>query len=86
MRQVREVFVYAYDRHTAGNTKDFLSRAIAFLGYIPEIIQTDNGKEFTNKFTHKAKDKNEHDADQLMCEYGISYKLIRPATPDGTES
>ena len=77
----REVFVYAYDRHNAESTKDFIARAITYFGYIPEIIQTDNGKEFTNKYTYKAKDKGNHIADKTMYHFGITHKLIRPATP-----
>jgi len=76
----RECFVYAYDRHNATSTKDFLTRAIVYFGYIPDIIQTDNGKEFTNKLARWDTDK-EHDADKVMNYFGITHKLIEPATP-----
>ena len=52
-------------------------KAIQHFGYIPEIIQTDNGSEFTNtKKTDKV-----HIFDQLCKALGITHKLIRPRTP-----
>ena len=43
----RKRFIYAY-RETGGySTCDFVKRAIIWFGYAPDIIQTDNGGEFT---------------------------------------
>lgn len=44
----RERFIYPYYDHTAESTVDFIKRAIVHFGYVPLIIQTDNGNEFVN--------------------------------------
>jgi transposase InsO family protein len=73
----RERFLFAYDEKTALNSKDFLKRAIVYYGYIPRILQSDNGVEFTN-----IKDtKLIHPLDQLCNELGIIHKTIRARTP-----
>lgn len=41
-------FIWAYREQSGYSTVDFVQRAIAFFGYKPEEIQTDNGAEFTN--------------------------------------
>ena len=51
--------------------------AIKHFGYIPEIIQTDNGFEFT----HFKDTKRVHPFDKLCNELGIKHQLIRPRTP-----
>ena len=43
----RERFIYPYKEQSSYSTIDFVKRAIAFFGYKPETIQTDNGSEFT---------------------------------------
>ena len=55
----------------------FVKRAIVYFGYKPEIIQTDNGQEFT--YTRKT-DKT-HPLDILLNSLNITYKLIKPRTP-----
>ena len=59
------------------STVDFVKRAIIYFGYAPEIIQTDNGSEFT----HTSKTKRIHPLDKLCRELHIIHKLIRPKTP-----
>ncbi len=59
------------------STVDFLKRAILYFGYQPEIIQTDNGAEFT----HIKKTNRMHPLDILCNQLKISHKLIRPRTP-----
>lgn len=44
----RERFLYPYTEVSARATADFVKRAIVYFGYLPHIIQTDNGGEFTN--------------------------------------
>ena len=75
----RERFIYAYETHDSYSTVDFVIRSIIYFGYIPKIIQTDNGFEFTNG--REKKDKQLHLFDELCAELGISHKLIRPRTP-----
>lgn len=75
----RERFLYPYKEHSGFSTVDFLKRAISHFGYFPEIIQTDNGTEFTNpKGTGTGK---AHIVDKFMNKYGIKHQLIRPYTP-----
>lgn len=73
----RERFIYPYKEQCADSTCDFIMRAINYFGYVPKMIQTDNGQEFTYikeiSKTHKF---------DLLCEkLGIIHKLIKPRTP-----
>lgn len=73
----RERFIYPYREQSSYSTKDFILRAIDYFGYIPQVIQTDNGPEFT----HVADTKRIHPMDKLCAKLGIEHKLIRPRTP-----
>ncbi len=73
----RERFIYAYRENSSYSTVDFVQRAILYFGCAPDMIQTDNGGEFT----HTAKTKRIHPLDALCGELHITHKLIRPRTP-----
>lgn len=73
----RKRFIYAYEEQSSFSTIDFLRRAITFFGYAPNILQTDNGAEFT----HLSKTKRIHPLDVFCNRYNITHKLIRPRTP-----
>ena len=73
----RERFIYPYDEHNSTSTVDFVKRAINYFGYIPKIIQTDNGAEFT----HVKETKRVHPLDILCSSLNIKHQLIRPRTP-----
>ena len=73
----RERFIYPYMEQSSYSTIDFVQRCIDHFGYIPQIIQTDNGSEFT----HAKKTKRTHPLDTLCNELKIEHKLIRPRTP-----
>ena len=73
----RERFIYPYKEHSSYSTIDFLKRAIVYFGYKPQILQTDNGSEFT----HTKNTKMIHPLDKLCNELNINHKLIRPRTP-----
>ena len=73
----RERFIYAYEEQSSYSTCDFIRRAIAHFGYLPKIIQTDNGAEFT----HLAKTNRVHPMDALCHKLGIKHQRIRPRTP-----
>ena len=75
----RERFIYPYQTQCAESTCDFIRRAIIYFGYIPHIIQTDNGQEFT--YIKQTKDDRKHLFDELCDELGIIHKLIKPRTP-----
>ena len=51
----RERFIYFFDEYNQFNTTQFLMMAIKYYGYIPNIIQTDNGPQFTSRNWHKVK-------------------------------
>ena len=73
----RERFIYPYKEQSSYSTQDFIKRAIEYFRYKPEIIQTDNGAEFTN-FGNTGRI---HVMDILCQKLGIEHKLIRPRTP-----
>ena len=73
----RKRFIYAYQEQSSYSTVDFFKRAIAYFGYAPNILQTDNGGEFT----HTQKTKRIHPLDVFCNTYGIKHKTIRPRTP-----
>ena len=73
----RERFIYPYREQSSYSTIDFVKRAIVYFGYKPEIIQTDNGHEFT----YIIKTDKTHPFDNFCNDLGITHKLIRPRTP-----
>lgn len=73
----RERFLYAYKENSSYSTVDFVKRAIAYFGYAPDELQTDNGGEFT----HTQKTNRGHPLDKLCEELHITHKAIRPRTP-----
>ncbi len=73
----KERFIYAYDEYNSYNTVDFVKRAIIFFGYIPQIIQTDNGAEFR----HTSNTNREHLFARFCKENNIYHKCNRPRTP-----
>ena len=75
----RERFLYPYKEKSGFSTVDFIKRAIVYFGYLPHIIQTDNGTEFTNP--RGTGDGKIHAVDKLLNRLGIYHKLIRVYTP-----
>ena len=75
----RERFIFPYEEQIAQSTVDFIKRAIVYFGYQPDIIQTDNGAEFT--YTRQTRNDQEHLFDIFCRTHGIEHKLIRPRTP-----
>ena len=73
----RERFIFAYREQCGLSTRDFIKRAVLYFGYAPLVIQTDNGREFTNVQGCK----KIHIADETMNRLGIKHQLIRPYTP-----
>lgn len=73
----RERFIYPYKEQSSYSTVDFVKRAIIYFGYKPQIIQTDNGSEFT----HIVKTDRIHPFDVLCNSLTIQHKLIKPRTP-----
>ena len=73
----RERFIFPYYEVSARATVDFVKRAFAYFGYIPDIVQTDNGREFTNA----KEDKKVHALDELLGRLRVKHQRIRPHTP-----
>jgi len=73
----RERFIYPYKEQSSYSTIDFVKRAIVYFGYKPQIIQTDNGTEFT----HTKETERIHPLDNLLIKLKIKHQLIRPRTP-----
>ena len=73
----------AYPEQSTFSSADFLRtivRKYARLGIRVECIQTDNGFEFTNRFSNSRRDKPTL-FEQTAADLGIRHKLIRPYTP-----
>jgi transposase InsO family protein len=73
----RERFIYPYKEQSSYSTIDFVKRAVVYFGYKPQIIQTDNGQEFT----YTMETNRTHPLDALLNELNITHQLIRPRTP-----
>lgn len=75
-------FLGAYTEQSTYSSTDFLRRLVKWYGrrgIKVECVQTDNGGEFTNRFTS---DKNKPTLfERTAAELGIRHKLIRPYTP-----
>ncbi len=72
-------FVEAFEEHNTYSSARFLEHLVKAFPLPIRCVQTDNGSEFTNRFTsHKGKSTLFED---YLMRYGIQHKLIRPYTP-----
>ncbi len=73
----------AYPEQSTYSSSEFLKKVVRQfqkLGVKVECVQTDNGFEFTNRFSNSQKDKLTL-FESTAQELGIRHKLIRPYTP-----
>ena len=73
----------AYEEQSTDSSADFLSKVAAHFarkGITIECVQTDNGFEFTNRFSNSRRDLQTL-FEARAKELGIRHKLIRPYTP-----
>ena len=73
----------AYAEQSTYSSADFLRRVVAAFqrkGVNVECVQTDNGFEFTNRFSNSKRDMTTL-FESTAAELGIRHKLIRPYTP-----
>ena len=73
----------AYLEQSTYSSADFLKKVVAEFarkGIKVECVQTDNGFEFTNRFSNSKKDIPTL-FEQTAAQLGIHHKLIRPYTP-----
>ena len=76
-------FLWAYPEQSTYSSADFLRRLYKWFarkGIKVECVQTDNGFEFTNRFSGTKKDRPTL-FEQTAMELGVQHKLIRPYTP-----
>ena len=76
-------FLAAYPEQSTYSSADFLKRLIKWYarrGIRVECVQTDNGFEFTNRFSNSKKDIPTL-FEATAARLGIRHKLIRPYTP-----
>ena len=75
----RVTFREMYDEHSTYSSLDFILKVIAFFPFKIELVQTDNGSEWTNALT--SNNPTPTLFEQALIDAGISYKRIRIATP-----
>ncbi len=76
-------FLAAYPEQSTYSSADFLRRTVKWFarqGIRVECVQTDNGFEFTNRFSNSKRDIHTL-FEKTAAELGIRHKLIRPYTP-----
>ena len=76
-------YLRAYEEQNTYSSADFLKKAAAFFkkqGVCVECVQTDNGFEFTNRFSN-SKRSSLSLFEITAAQLGIRHKLIRPYTP-----
>ena len=65
--------------HATVSSLDFILKVIAFFPFKIELVQTDNGTEWTNALTSNHPTPTLFE--QALIDAGIEYKRIRVATP-----
>lgn len=76
-------FLAAYPEQSTYSSADFLKRLVKWYarrGIRVECVQTDNGFEFTNRFSNSKRDIQTL-FEKTVLDLGIQHKLIRPYTP-----
>lgn len=72
-------YVEAFEEHSTYSSAVFLDHLVKVFPLPIECVQTDNGTEFTNRFTSHR--DNPTLFESRLMQYGIRHKLIRPFTP-----
>lgn len=81
-RATRWVFIHSYPDQTENSSVDFLSRLEHASPIRIRKLLTDNGSQFTDRFTSKARaPSGEHKFDRRCTVLGIKHRLIPPRTP-----
>ena len=73
-------YVEAFEEHSTYSSAVFLEHLIKAFPMPIECVQTDNGAEFTKRFT-STKEENLTLFQKRLKEHGIRHKQIRPFTP-----
>ncbi len=83
-RATRWVFIEIYADQTESSSVDFLAKARAACPVKIVKLLTDNGSQFTDRFTAKGKNKEpsgRHLFDRLCKQFDIEHRLIPPRHP-----
>ena len=81
-RATRFVYLSIKENKEAETASNFLSELISFFPYKINKVLTDNGKEFTDKFTRNRKEPSGNHAFDVECsKYKIEHRLTKPYTP-----
>ena len=75
----RLVYREMYDEHSTYSSEDFIRKVMAFFPFKIELVQTDNGTEWTNALI--SKEPTPTLFEQALIDAKITYKRIRVATP-----
>jgi len=73
-------YLEAVQEKSTFSTSEFLKNLVRFFPFPIHCVQTDNGLEFTNRFSSSKKDKPTL-FEETAIRLGIHHKLIRPYTP-----
>ena len=74
-------FVEAFEEHSTFSSMRFLQHLIKVFPAPIECVQTDNGTEFTKRFSPNTQKDNLTLFEAELMKQGIRHKLIRPFTP-----
>lgn len=74
-------YVEAFEEHSTYSSMIFLVHLIQAFPMPIECVQTDNGPEFTKRFTKASLDEDFTLFERKLKELGLKHKKIRPFTP-----
>ena len=74
-------FVEAFEEHSTFSSMRFLQHLIKVFPAPIECVQTDNGTEFTKRFSPNTQKENLTLFEAELMKQGVRHKLIRPFTP-----
>jgi transposase InsO family protein len=81
-RATRLMYYKVYQSKSADSTNDFLAECMTFFPFTISHILTDNGLEFTNRFSRGAKEPTgNHRFDKACAMHNIKHRLTEPFTP-----
>jgi transposase-like protein len=81
-RATRLMYFKVYGNKTAANAVSFLEECKSYFPFYISHVLTDNGTEFTDKFTSKKKKASgNHEFDMSCIESNIEHRLTAPFTP-----
>lgn len=81
-RATRVMYYKVYTNRNAESTKAFLMECLSFFPFHITHILTDNGNEFTDRFSKgRMQPTGNHRFDKLCKELHIEHRLIEPYTP-----